>query len=370
MVIRLVSSVLLVLLFIAFPAHPLLAQKGKDKDKQQGPPPALVVVAEATSGMIAPQAEYVGTVYYKEVSDVASEMDGSVERVSFEEGRRVKKGHALVKLNSDILEKRLEAAKANYEQILTDLERAKIEFKRIETLYKEESIAEQIYDDNRFRVSGLEKKALSLKAQMGQLTVELRKTTIRSPFFGVIIKKHVQRGEWLSKGSPVATIARNSIMDVIVNVPEEIKPHVNVNETVDVKVVKRTVQGKVYAVIPRADVATRTFPVKIRVRNRGSFLIEGMEARVSLPKGKAEQVIIVPRDAIIPKFGNIVIFAVVKSKAVMIPVQVIGYQGLQAGVTAEGLTEGMPVVIKGNERLQPGQDVSINRGTTKGKKGS
>lgn len=371
----LLRKAVFVLLLCAITISPLLlaitnelfAQK---KGKPKGMPPANVVVATATSGMIAPQVEYVGTVYYKEVSDVASEVAGSVERVSFEEGRRVKRGRHLVKLNTDILEKKLVSAKSNYEQILTDLEKAKIDLKRIETLYKEDSIAEQIYDDNRFRVSGLEKKALGLEAEMGQLTVELRKATIRAPFSGVILKKHVQRGEWLSRGSPVATIAKNIVMDVIVNVPEEVMRHVRTKRKVAVTVGGKALQGTVFAVIPRGDVATRTFPVKIRVRNSTGALAEGMEARVSLPTGEAQKAVLVPRDALIPKFGDTVVFAVVKSKAVMINVQVVGYQGLQAGVLGEGLKEGMQIVIKGNERLQPGQDVSINQGKKNVKKGS
>jgi len=47
------------------------------------------------------------------------------------------------------------------------------------------------------------------------------------------------------------------------------------------------------------------------------------------------------------------------SKAVMVPVSVIGYSGMDAGVTAKGLTEGMKVVVKGNERIRDGQDLAV-----------
>jgi len=67
----------------------------------------------------------------------------------------------------------------------------------------------------------------------------------------------------------------------------------------------------------------------------------------------------VPRDAIINMLGNNVIFAVSESKAKMIPVRIIGYEGVLAGIQAEGLTEGMKVIIKGNERLRDGQPVEI-----------
>jgi multidrug efflux pump subunit AcrA (membrane-fusion protein) len=70
-----------------------------------GMPPAKVVVSDVKTGMVAEKYEFIGTVYYVEVSDVASEVNGKVERVSFEEGERVRKGDILVGLNAELLEK-------------------------------------------------------------------------------------------------------------------------------------------------------------------------------------------------------------------------------------------------------------------------
>jgi multidrug efflux pump subunit AcrA (membrane-fusion protein) len=75
-----------------------------------------------------------------------------------------------------------------------------------------------------------------------------------------------------------------------------------------------------------------------------------MEGRKSL---------VAPRDAVILLSEQTVVFAVIDSKAKMIPVKVIGYQGQMAGVQGEGLSAGMKVVVKGNERLQDGQPVTV-----------
>ena len=116
--------------------------------------------------------------------------------------------------------------------------------------------------------------------------------------------------------------------------------------------------GTVIAIVPKGDVSTRTFPVKIRTPNQFS-LIEGMSARVTLPKGKIKKTLIVPRDAVITKFGQTVVFTAENFKAVMLPVQIIGFQGLDAGVSAPGLKAGMIVVVQGNERLRNGQALSF-----------
>ena len=321
-----------------------------------GTPPANVIVAKVKTGQVAPQAEFIGTVFYQEVSDVASEMSGLVEIIKFEEGQRVEKGQLLVELGSELLHKRLQATASSYEQVLSELEIARIDLKRRETLFKKKSISEQSYDENRFRVIGLEKRAASLKAQVEQLEIELEKKIIRAPFDGVVINRHVDRGEWLSEGDTVAVIAKDDVVDIVAEVPQRFIQYINIGNQVQITANDQKFFGTVIAFVPKADVATRTIPVKIRTLNNFS-LIEGMSAMVTLPTGNSSETLIVPRDAVLSMFGQTVVYAVVDSKANMIPVQIIGYEGLEAGVESQGLKVGVFVVVEGNERLKNGQEV-------------
>jgi RND family efflux transporter MFP subunit len=333
-------------------ALPLNAQE----KRRGGMPPAKVVVSDVKTAMVAEEYEFIGTVYYVEVSDVASEVNGKVESVSFEEGKRVKKGNILVRLSDDLLEKQLIATRSSHEQVLVERKKAVLDLNRIENLIKQGSVSEQLYDEHRFRVMSLEKKAASLQADVERINVELGKKRIRAPFDGVVIERAVDRGEWLSPGSKVATIARDDSVDVVVDVPERIITNVKQGMDLGVKAGGGVLKGKVFAIVPRGDVATRTFPLKIRINNTKT-LKEGMEARVALPVAERKQSLVVPRDAVITMFGRTVVFAVVDSKAKMIPVKVTGYEETMAGVNARGLEEGMKVVVKGNERLRDGQPV-------------
>jgi membrane fusion protein (multidrug efflux system) len=347
------AKALFVLLIVFSLASPLNAQE----EGRGGMPPANVVVSDVKTGMIAEKYEFIGTVYYVEVSDVASEVNGKVESVSFEEGQRVKRENILVKLSADLLEKQIVAIRSSHEQVLIEREKAMLDLKRIENLIKQGSVSEQLYDEHRFRVLGLEKKAASLQADVERLKVELGKKRIRAPFDGVVIERAVDRGEWLSPGSKVATIARDDTVDVVVDVPEHMIRYLKEGMDLSVKAGGRVVKGEVFTVVPRGEVTTRTFPLKIRINNTTN-LKEGMEARVALPVAEKKQGLVVPRDAVITVFGSTVVFAVVDSKAKMIPVKVIGYEGTTAGVNSHGLEEGMKVVVKGNERLRDGQPVS------------
>jgi len=348
-----ISTLILVILICAL--YTFSSAENKEKKLM---PPANVVVSKVTAGTIAPEEEFIGTVYYLEVSDVSAEVSGAVEVTKFEEGQRTTQGEGLVKLNSDLLEKRLQARVASYEQVLSDLERARNDFERIENLYKKKIIAEKDYDDQWFQVKGLEKKAAALKAEVEQLEIELKKTLITAPFNGVIIKKHVARGEWLSPGKTVATIARDDAMDLIVEVPQGVIKYLKPGMAAMAIAAGIKKSGTITAIIPRGDIATRTFPVKIRI-NDPTSLMEGMEARVRLPVGEKIATHMVPRDAVLDMFGRTVVFAVVDEKAMIIPTRVVGYKGMKAGINAKEISEGMKVVVKGNERLRDGQPVII-----------
>lgn len=321
-------------------------------------PPANVVVSKVTSGLIAPEQEFIGTVFYPEVSDVSSEVSGRVEIVTFEEGKRTKEGEALIKLNSDLLEKKLQAGMASYEQTLFDLERARNDLRRIENLYAKRLISEKEFDDQRFQVKGLEKRSTALKAEFEQLEIELKKTVIESPFNGVILRKHVARGEWVSPGKTVVTIARDDAVDIVVEVPEEVAQYLSPGEKVMAAVAGKQKNGVIIALIPKGDIATRTFPIKIRITNKIS-LLEGMEARVRLPVGEKIPSLLVPRDAVLSRSGGTEIIAVVGSEAVIIPVKVVGYHGMSVGINSQNISIGMKVIVKGNERLRSGQPVTI-----------
>lgn len=330
--------------------------RGQEGKEPKGPPPALVVLSEVGEGTVAPTVEVVGSVAYREVSDLSSEVSGKVLEVTVEEGDRVRPEQILVRTDTELLDKTIASTRASHGQAMADLEKAKRDLARMETLYRQESISEQLYDENRFRVQSLEKKAESLQADLERLSIERSKKEIRAPFAGVVQRKRVDRGEWLSPGTAVLTLARVDPVDAVVEVPGEIVRYLSPGMVLEVRVGDRRMSGKVAAIVPRGDVATRTFPVKVRVANRGG-LIEGMEARVAVPTGPRARSLLVPRDALVTAMGRTVVFTVEKKRAKIIPVEVTAYEGNRAAVRGQGLSRGMGVIVKGNERLQEGQPV-------------
>lgn len=329
-----------------------------ENNNQGGLPPAIVVVSGVETGMVSPETDFVGSVFYKEVSELTSEVSGVVEEFYFEDGDVVRKGEVVVRLSQDLLQKDLKSKRARYEEMRIEIDRAEKDFKRVKNLYSEDSVSEQLYDEHYFGLKALEKRLESFAAELERLEVELEKKSIRAPFDAVVIKRHIARGEWLSPGSKVGSFARYDTLDAVVDLPERVLGFIRIGDTVSIKAGGKTVRGRISGVVPKGDVSTRTFPVRIEISNPG-FLKEGMEARVSVPSGKKRNTLLVHRDAVLTLFGKTVVFAVMDGKARMLPVEVAGFEGLKAGIVTDFLKEGMKVVVKGHERLSDGQPVNI-----------
>jgi len=331
-----------------------------EPEKSKGPPPFLVAAEAIQSGRIQPFQEMVGTVFYSRFSRVAAEVAGLVKEVGIEEGQRVGAGRSLVTLGTELLDTKIAETQASHGQALVELEQAQRNLERMSSLIRDKAISEALYDEHQFRVKGLEKKVENLAASLRRLELEREKMTIRSPFSGLIVKKLVEKGEWVDAGNAVAELADDSSIDVVVDVPQEMLRYLQQGCILEIKCGFLDLEGRFVSFVPQGDVATRTFAVKLRIKNT-EHLIEGMEARAMLPAGPQVEGLLVSRDAVVDKSGRQMVFVADAGTAKMIPVKITGYAGLQVGIEGEGLTPGQLIITKGNERVRDGQPVRLDK---------
>jgi HlyD family secretion protein len=210
------------------------------------------------------------------------------------------------------------------------------------------------------------------EATAERLKDQLSKHTIVSRFDGYVTKEHSEVGQWVKQGDPVAEVVALDEVEIVAYVVEQHVPHVRVGMQVIVDVPAISGQrfsGVVSEIVPQADVQARTFPVKIRVENQFTdkvpLLKSGMYARVSLPTGDLQTATLVSKDALVLGGAQPVVFVVEGAtengqagKVVPVPVQVGVADGGMIQVTGR-IKAGQLVVVQGNERLRPGQDVAI-----------
>ena len=355
MYLHIYSKIVVVILVtsILFLTNNCLGEEKKEVPAKAKRPPLLVTTVEVEEGAIQTMADFVGTTYFAKVSEVAADLEGLVTRVNFDEGDRVEKGEELVQLDTQILEAEIAAAKAAYEQNIVDLENSERDFKRIEGLYQDGSVSETDYDSYRARKLRLEKQSARLEAEHNRLLIAKDKKSIRAPFGGITLLQPVEVGEWVAKGGRVAVIAADSQIEVEVEVPMEILENLGKGREVWMRINNREYVGTFVSYIARGDVATRTFTARFSLK-KPDYIAEGLEVLISLPKGGETIGLLVPRDAVVDKYGKTLVYRVVDGKAVEVPVQVGGYAGLQVVITSNDLIPGQEIVLEGSKRTEDG----------------
>ena len=189
-------------------------------------------------------------------------------------------------------------------------------------------------------------------------------------FAGYVVAEHTEIGEWVNRGDPVAEIVGIDQVDVLASVLESHIPYIDQGTEARVEVAAlpdRVFVGKVVAVIPLGDERSRTFPVKVRLVNefvdKKPLLNVGMLARVTLPTGREKVSRMVPKDALVLGGPQTVVYVVTAAenggKTVRpVPVVLGALSGSLVEVSGDVAADQL-VVVRGNERLRPGQPVEI-----------
>ncbi len=330
----------------------LSAQNKKDR-------PVPVGVAKAREIATHSSFEYPGTVQAWATTQLASEVDGRVDQLLFQEGQYVRKGTPLVKLRIDplvlqrdlakaekkLVEARLEelntgtrpetiaAAQSALEQSKAKVRLADNELKRIKKLYKDGVLSLDEFDKadaeaqaaraevnekqsmlNELvagpRAEKIKQEEANIKAAEARIEMiqdNINRATIFAPFHGYIVKKETEVGQWLEQGDPAVSMIRARPLKVEIHVPQfqfnriEIGASAKVIlESYETRAGPQSFQGKVIEKIRSGDPVSRTFPVRIKVTKTKSQLAPGMLVRVELKLGKKkDKTLFVPKDAIV-----------------------------------------------------------------------
>lgn len=323
---------------------------------QAKPPASLVQTVQIKEGVANALQTYVGTLYYDKHSELASESSGVVQKLYVKEGQSVKKGMTLLRLRDSILRAKIEAKKASLSSLVSEQTKQKKDLQRAKALLKRKSIAQSNYDTTYYTLESLNANIKSTKAELLSMRIELSNKTIKAPFSGVIVKRNIDIGEWVSVGASVFTIIDPQSIEAEVNIPSKLIYTLSKKQKLSASLGKDMLEVEVKSIVPLADRSSRTFPVKLSL-NSEKILIGGMRIDVKVPTLKEENVLLVPRDAVIKRFGGFVVFSVIEGKAIMNPVSVVSYEGNQAAIHSETLKTGMKVISKGNERVFPNMPV-------------
>jgi membrane fusion protein (multidrug efflux system) len=284
-------------LLIAACSVALLSSCGKKPAAGGGPPGGMnpmdrvqpVEVMEISVMPLRETVGLVGTIAANESAELRPEISGVITGIRFEEGAVVKRGDALLQLDTRELEAQLAEATAGFrlaEQNLTR-NRKLLADTAISQLEVDAAIAEHA----------------RLQASIDLLEVRIKKSTVTAHFDGVVGGRSVSVGDYVTPQSIITTVDDLARLKVEMQVPERYLPNLQPGGTFTLRAATSAegseVTGEVYFVSPRIDESTRSTLVKGHVQDPPAYLKPGMFANITLVLRTVPDALVVPETALL-----------------------------------------------------------------------
>ena len=254
---------------------------------RQAPPPPVVAVTELRSETWQPYLATVGDLAAVEGITVSSEVAGVVSAIHFESGQAIRKGEPVIDLQADSDRAELRGLKA-----LNRL--AQIKFRRTAKLLPERSLSQADYDEAKATLDSTE-AAVAAKQAL------IEKKRIIAPFDGILGIREADLGQYLAPGSPIVLLEALDPIHCDFALPERYLASLATGQTVTLAVQAypdEIFQGRITALNPAVEVATRNLRVQATLENPDHRLRPGMFAEVRVLLPQREQVLTLPEGAI------------------------------------------------------------------------
>ena len=334
------------------------------KEKKEQPEIAVNVrIATAEKKKIQPYLETTGTLKADEEVAVSSEVDGIVRQIRVDEGSPVNKGTLLVEINEIdyILDwKRSEAA---LKQAEANLANAKAEYKRKNTLYQEELITRQQFDDITTKIALAEAEMDRAKATLSISKEKLTRTKVYSPLNGAVKEKRVSVGDYVRNGTPLLQLITINPLKLNFTISEKDAASIKIGQEVAFSVdsyADKQFKGRVSLLYPNVEEKTRTLQAEALVPNADHLLKPGYFARTLIYTAAPREVVLAPITALLYDNAVIRIFVVDGDKARERVIKIGGKYGEFVEVL-EGLKEMEQIVVIGQNNLSEGVKVNVAR---------
>lgn len=334
-------------------------------------PPVTVTATEAATAKWQPSLDAVGTLRAAQQVEVAAEVGGIVEQVYFASGEQVDKG-------SRLLRQEVQGDRDELQGLLADLELARVEHERSKKLAGDEFASESQLDQRRATLQRARADVAAQRTLIGKKHVD-------APFTGQVGIRRVDPGKYLAAGEAFVTLQKIDPLKVDFAVPQRHLGRTRPGQAVELRVdayPDETFMGRITAVDPRVDEATRSVQVEAQVRNADKRLKPGMFVNVRVLTGEPEKQVTLPRTALsFNPYGDFVYVVEsgggkqAKGAAAAAPIvrQVFVRVGEQRGeqvAIADGIEPGQRVVTSGQHKLREGAAVRIDNSRRPGAQAS
>jgi RND family efflux transporter MFP subunit len=365
----------LVLCFAGFAGTlPAAAQQGAAAPaKPSGPPPAVVGVDQVKVIAVDQTVPVIGRFVTSRTGTVAARVSGAIDEVFVDVGDRVEAGDLLARQDG----RRFKLAITRREALIA-IDTAAVKTAEADVAIKQHQYDRQARLKNSAAYSGarLEDSAAELDRARNELAlkkatvvrahadleiarVDLVDTEIRAPYGGTVIVRQAQPGAYLSSGNSVVTLLDDTALEVEADVPSARIAGLTPGRRLTARIGQDALAVTVRTIIPNENPTTRTRAVRFSLAGDApAGLAQNQTVTVEVPISDSREALTVHKDAVIQTPAGAIVYAVRDGKAASQTVSLGAAVGSRLEVL-NGLIEGDMVVVRGNERLRPGQPVSF-----------
>lgn len=351
-----------------------LAQKAGKKGKFA----ARVGVDKVIKEPVSQTMPVIGRFVARQHGPVGALISGPVDQVLVDVGDRVVKGQVIARLHmnriratrdfkaAELLEKQAALTTAKAQLNLAEGELTRLDRLRLSAAYSKARRTDKQNEVVKFNSEVAEAQAGigQAEANLELAQIDLGNAEIRAPYDAVVAQRHVVAGNYVRVGDQIVTLINDTVLEVEADVPSNRLMGLQDGRTVRIKLDDaRTYDATVRAVIPTENVMTRTRPVRFvpqfGAASNSTGLAANQSVTVEIPISDPRDVVTLHKDAVISRKAVNFVFVVVGDAVEKRTVRL----GQAIGERFEVLDGLMPddlVVVKGNERLRPGQKVTYD----------
>lgn len=363
------------------------------------PEPVAVTTAVVESRTIDRFLRVSGSLAADEQAEVSAEVGGVVVGTPVERGTRVSRGAALVALSASEAAAQLQEAEANAAQIearlglapgqpfdvrlVPDVMNAKAaldladaEFSRIKSLLDQKVVSQSEYDQRRMQVeaarqqhrmaqNGAEQSFRALQAARARVALARKATAdtvVRAPFDGIVAERLVGVGDYVSRGTRVATVVRIDPMRVELTVPEQWVSLIHVGQDVRLTVDAWPGQeftARVRYVSPSLRTDQRALTVEALAANPDGRLKPGLFATAAVRQSAPAPALLVPATAVETIAGTNRVYVVVGGQKAEERIVTVGEKVDDRLEITSGLSKDDVVVAQPNGKIADGAAVKV-----------
>jgi len=362
------GAVVLVLGGVYFLSHRSAAGAGRG----QGGAPVIVVAGTVRQQDTPIYLNGIGTVFAYNTVTVRSQIDGTLQKISFREGEDVQAGDLLAQIDPRIQAAALSQAKAKQATDAALLQNAQVDMQRDETLYDHGRglIDQQTYDTQKALVAQLGATLHADEAGVESAQVLVDYTHITAPISGRTGLRQVDEGNVIhpTDANGLVVIAQLKPISVIFTLPQQNLPEIQRLTAAGEKLaviaydrdsLKPLDAGQLAVVDNQIDAATGTIKLKATFENESLALWPGQFVNVRLLVETRKAGVVVPASVV--QRGPSGPFAFVIKPDSTVEVRPIQVAQIEAGLALIdlGLKVGESVVVDGQYKLQTGSKVNV-----------